>query len=205
MRKICELELGHAVVGEAEDGRSAVELVRATNPHLVLLDLHLPKLDGFSVAEAIRLQAPEIKILVLSSHCDEYTVFRAERLRVNGFVDKNKNSVAALKEAIGAVAQGKASFSAEFLRIKATRNRNPTSFDKVLSDRELTILPLIGDSLTDAQISAKLHISGDTVEKHRFNLMKKLSVRTTAELVRYARDHGFMLAVPKDDPGAALP
>lgn len=205
LRKICAVDLQYNVVGEAEDGRRAVELVMATNPDLVLLDLHLPKLDGFGVAEAIRLQAPETRILVLSSHCDEYTVYRSERLRVHGFVDKNTNSVAALKQAIGLVGQGKTSFSPEFLKIKAARNKNPMSFDKVLTERELNILPLVGSSLSDAQIAARLEISVSTVEKHRFNLMKKLGLRTTGELVRYARDHGFMLSAPKDGRDAMLP
>lgn len=205
LRKICTVELQQTVVGEAEDGRRAVELVAGTNPDLVLLDLHLPKLDGFGVAEAIRQQAPETRILILSSHCDEYTVYRSERLRVHGFVDKNSNSLAALKQAIALVLQGKTSFSAEFQKIKAVRNNNPLSFDKVLTGRELTILPLVGASLTDAQIAERLRIAQDTVEKHRFNLMKKLGLRTTPELVRYARDHGFMLSAPKDDQNVMLP
>lgn len=205
LRKICTVELQHTIVGEAEDGRRAVELVAATNPELVLLDLHLPKLDGFGVAEAIRLQAPDIRILVLSSHCDEYTVYRSERLRVHGFIDKNSNSIDTLKQAIKQVAQGKTAFSTEFQKIKAARSKNPLSFDKVLTGRELTVLPLVGASLTDAQIAAHLRIAETTVEKHRFNLMKKLGLRTTAELVRYARDHGFMLLAPKSDSDVMLP
>src|SRR5579871_3496694 len=83
LRKVCEHDLHHQVVGEAADGRSAVELVVQTKPDLLLLDLHLPKLDGFGVVEALRLAAPSLRILVLSSHCENYTVFRAEKARVN--------------------------------------------------------------------------------------------------------------------------
>jgi len=104
LRKVCGEELQHEVVGEAGDGTKAVEVVGRTLPDLVLLDLHLPSLDGFGVVEAIRKQAPHVKILVLSSHCDEYTVFRSEKAHVQGFVDKNTNSVATLKLAIAAVA-----------------------------------------------------------------------------------------------------
>ena len=106
LRKVCARDLRHEVVGEASDGQGAVQLVRDSAPDMVLLDLHLPKLDGFGVAEAIRQASPNIKILILSSHCDDYTVFRAEKTRVNGFVDKNTNTVAILKEAITAVGNG---------------------------------------------------------------------------------------------------
>src|SRR5216110_1116853 len=92
LRKVCAVDLKLKVVGEAGDGQTAVQLVRETKPDLVLLDLHLPNLDGFGVAEAIHEYSPETRILVLSSHCDEYTVFRAERAGVQGFVDKNTNS-----------------------------------------------------------------------------------------------------------------
>src|SRR5207253_9577498 len=98
LRKVCVTELQHEVVGEAGDGRTAVGLALTTSPDLVLLDLHLPNLDGFAVVEALRKIAPDIRILILSSHCDEYTVWRAERTRVLGFVDKNTNTIATLQE-----------------------------------------------------------------------------------------------------------
>ena len=205
LRKVCVQELRHEVVGEAADGRAAVEIVTRTSPDLVLLDLHLPSLDGFGVVDAIRKRSPGVRILVLSSHCDEYTVFRSERCRVQGFVDKNTNSVAMLKLAIAAVAAGKVWFSEPFLRTKAARHRDPKSFDKLLTDRERAILILVGHPLTDAEISAQLEISEETVEKHRFNILRKLGLQTTAELVRYARDHGFTLAARPGDEGALLP
>jgi two-component system response regulator NreC len=205
LRKVCASELGHDVVGEAEDGQRAVEVVVQTKPDLVLLDLHLPSLDGFGVVEAIRKRAPQVKILVLSSHCDEFTVYRAERAHVQGFVDKNTNSVAMLKTAIGAVAQGKIWFSDVFLRAKAARHRDPQSFDKLLTDRERAVLALVGQPLTDAEISRELEISEETVEKHRFNILRKLGLSTTTELVRYARDHGFTLSSRSGEDGALLP
>jgi DNA-binding NarL/FixJ family response regulator len=205
LRKICVDELHHQVVGEADDGAVAVKIVRETQPDLVLLDLHLPNLDGFAVIEAIRKDVAEVKILVLSSHCDEYTVYHAERTRVNGFVDKNTNSVATLKEAVAAVARGRTWFSEPFLRLKAARHRDPRSFDKLLTNRESSILALVGQSLTDGEIARRLEISPETVEKHRFNLLKKLELKSTVELARYAREHGFTLTAPPADGGALLP
>lgn len=205
LRKVCAGDLRHEVVGEAADGHGAVQLVLRTTPDLVLLDLHLPKLDGFGVVEAIRLAAPKIRILVLSSHCDDYTVFRAEKAHVNGFVDKNTNTVAILKEAITTVGEGRVYFSVEFRRLKAARHENPHSFDKLLTDRERSMLALIGEPFQDWEIAMRLKLSESTVEKHRFNILKKLDLTTTTELVRYARDHGFTLAAPRQDDGGLLP
>jgi DNA-binding NarL/FixJ family response regulator len=205
LRKVCVDELRHEVVGEAEDGERAVEVVARTSPDLVLLDLHLPSLDGFGVVEGIRKKAPLVRILILSSHCDEYTVFRAEKVRVQGFVDKNTNSVATLKSAITAVTDGKAWYSEAFLRAKAARHRDPRSFDKLLTERERSVLALVGQPLTDAEISAQLAISEETVEKHRFNILHKLDLESTTELVRYAREHGFTLTARPSGDGALLP
>lgn len=205
LRKICEKELKLRVVGEAGDGKVAPGIVESTQPQLVLLDLHLPHLDGFGVAEQVRRVAPEARILVLSSHCDEFTVFRAERIRVHGFVDKNTNSIATLKEAIGTVARGGVWYSEAFLRIKASRIKDPLSFDKLLTKRERVIVAMVGEPLNDEQIAERLGISGETVEKHRFNILKKLDLPNTTELVRYAREHGFTLKAPKSGEGAMLP
>lgn len=204
LRKVCVDDLHHSVVAEADDGRRAVEAVNQTNPDLVLLDLHLPNLDGFGVVEAIRKAAPLVRVLVLSSHCDEYTVFRAERARVQGFVDKNTNSVAMLKAAIGAVAQGGTWFSEAYRNQRVARVRDPQSFDKLLTKRERDVLALVGAPLSDTEISRQLDIAEETVEKHRFNILKKLGLNTTTELVRYARDHGFTLSAPEGDD-ALLP
>lgn len=205
LRKVCVRDLRHEVVGEAADGQGAVQLVLETKPDMVLLDLHLPKLDGFGVVDAIRQAAPTMRILVLSSHCDDYTVFRAEKGRVNGFVDKNTNTVAILKKAITQVGNGVVFFSPEFLRIKAERHVNPLAFDKLLTDRERTILTLIGEPYQDWEIAMQLQLTEGTVEKHRFNILKKLDLKTTVELVRYARDHGFTLAAPRRGDGGLLP
>jgi DNA-binding NarL/FixJ family response regulator len=205
LRKVCARELRHKVVGEAADGRGAVQLVLETAPDLVLLDLHLPNLDGFGVVAALQQAVPSIRILVLSSHCDDYTVFRAEKAHLHGFVDKNTNTVAILKKAITAVGEGRTYFSPEFLRIKEARHDNPYSFDKLLTGRERDVLALIGEPFHDSEIAARLHLAEDTVVKHRFNILRKLGLRSTAELVRYAQDHGFTLAALHRDAGGLLP
>src|SRR4051812_216678 len=153
LRKVCAVDLEHDVVGEANDGRTAVGLALTTKPDLVLLDLHLPSLDGFGVVDALRQLAPEVRVLLLSSHCDEYTVYRASEAKVQGFVDKNTNTVAILKEAITAVGKGRVYFSETFKRMKAARHKDPRSFDKLLTPRERAILPLLGEPLDDVEVA----------------------------------------------------
>ena len=204
LRRLCEVDLQHKVVGESEDGRKAVDMVIETKPDLVLLDLHLPNLDGFGVVEEIRKRVPDVAILVLSSHCDDYTVFRAENANIQGFVDKNTNTVEMLKQAIKDVAAGKPSFSEAFRALRAKRHVDPNAFDKVLGKREQTVLALVGQSLRDSEIATKLGISEQTVATHRLNIIRKLNLENTTELVRYAREHGFTLEAPKRD-GALLP
>lgn len=205
LRKVCAGDLQHEVVGEAGDGKTAVGLALTTKPDLVLLDLHLPNLDGFGVVEALRQLAPEIRVLLLSSHCDEYTVYRAGQAKVQGFVDKNTNTVAVLKEAIGAVAKGRVYFSETFKKMKAERHKDPRSFDKLLTARERAILPLLGEPLDDVEIASRLGVTIGTAEKHRFNIRKKLGLQSTAELTRYAREHGFTLHTSQGGDGATLP
>jgi DNA-binding NarL/FixJ family response regulator len=205
LRKVCSVDLQHEVVGETGDGRSAVGLALTTAPEMVLLDLHLPNLDGFGVLDALRRLAPEIRILLLSSHCDEYTVFRAGQAKVHGFVDKNTNSVAILKEAITAVGKGRVYFSETFKRMKAARHKDPRSFDKLLTARERAILPLLGESLDDAEIASRIGVSTGTAEKHRFNIRRKLGLQNSAELARYAREHGFTLHTSQGGDAAMLP
>lgn len=198
LRKLCQTDMGHVIVGEARDGKEAIDIVADVKPDLVLLDLHLPKLDGFAVIENIRRLVPEVMILVLSSHCDDYTVYRAERANVQGFVDKNTNSLLALKAAISAVCDGKTSFSEAFKRVRAKRHKDPVSFDKVLGNRECEVLALVGQSMRDSEVAQRLGISEQTVATHRLNIIRKLGLENTTELVRYARDHGFTLTTPQD-------
>lgn len=205
LRKICEKELRHAVVGETGDGTAAVGLVARLKPDLMLLDLHLPGIDGFGVAGEVHRLSPNTRILVLSSHCDEYTVFRTEQAGVQGFVDKNTNSVGVLKEAIRAVASGRTVFSEAYRRVRKARRADPASFDKILTNRERAIVSLAGESLTDEEIAERLGISVASAAKHRLNTLHKLGLGSTVELVRYAREHGFTLSAPRSGDGAMLP
>jgi two-component system response regulator NreC len=205
LRKLCEAELGHSVVAEAGNGLRAIDAVKTAKPDLVLLDLHLPGADGFEVVSEIRKTCPEIRVLVLSSHCDEFTVLRAEECEVQGFVDKNTNDIATLTKAIATVAKGEKWFSPAFVRLQTARRKDPYAFDKLLTDRERDIAMLLSGALTDAEIAERLRISAETVAKHRLTIFRKLDVANPTEFARYAREHGFTLSPPRSGDDAMLP
>ena len=191
LRSVCVSELGHEVVGEAGTGRDALPVIAATVPDLLVLDIHLPDMDGFEVLRMVRRKRALIKTLVISSYFNEYTLCRTERAGVQGFIDKSTNTVAELGMAISAIDGGKTFFPRPFTEARREHGRNPVAFDKVLTDREQTVLSLVGEPLSDAEIALELGLSPETVEKHRFNIMRKLGLRSRAESARFARRCGL--------------
>ncbi|HEY5227853.1 MAG TPA: response regulator transcription factor [Opitutaceae bacterium] len=191
LRKACSADLGHEVVGEAGTGREALSVVPSALPDLLVLDIHLPDMDGLEVLRALRRKRALIKTLVISSYFDEYTLCRIEQAAVQGFIDKSTNTVAELSLAITAIEGGATYFPKPFTEARRAHSRNPVAFDKVLTDREQTILGLVGEPLSDAEIAAQLKLSPETVEKHRFNIMRKLGLRSRAESARFARRCGL--------------
>jgi DNA-binding NarL/FixJ family response regulator len=164
-------------------------------PELLLLDIQLPSISGFGVVETIRRAGLDPRILLLSDHCDDYAVYRIERARVHGFVDKRAGNLSQLKEALAAARSGQRYFSGSFIEAKAKRRRDARGFEVVLTEREQTVLALIGDLNSEMEIARRLDMSRETLEKHRCNLRRKLGLGGGAELARYAKNHGFTEAV----------
>ena len=191
LRKACTSELGHEVVGEAGSGREALQVLPVVLPDLLILDIHLPDMDGLEVLRTLRRKRALLRTLVVSAYFDEYTLCRVERAAVQGFIDKSTNTVAELSLAISAIDAGSTYFPRPFTEARRAHSRDPFAFDKVLTDREQTILSLVGEPLSDAEIAAQLKLSPETVEKHRFNIMRKLGLRSRAESARFARRCGL--------------
>src|SRR5258708_16795654 len=197
VRKACTRDFGHIVVGETDLGATAIEMILRLKPDAVILDLSLPDMEGFDVAEKVLSGIPTLKILVLSSHCDDYTLFRVEKIGVNGFIDKNTNTIAALRDALTALKEGRSYFSPVFQEAKLLRRTDPNSFAKVLTEWACAILSLIGQGLTDEEIGEKLSISSRTAQTHRSNIMRKLNMKGTPKLIAFAIEHGFTRAPAK--------
>lgn len=195
LRRACAAA-GCEVVGEADDVRTAARRIAELDPGLIVLDLHLPGGDGLDLLDDARRSGPARRILIVSSRCDPYAVYRMERAGVSGVVDKSSHSLAMLEHALRVVAGGKPYWSPAFLAQRAARRGDPLAFDKVLSEREQAVLIGLGRGNTDAETARRLGIARATVEKHRFNAQRKLGLGSTAELQRYARVQGFGAPAP---------
>lgn len=195
MRKMCERDLGHQVVGECGTGGEAIALTRKLRPDALLLDLSLPDIDGLTVVDRLNRAGLFPRILVLSSHCDDYTIFRVEKSCIAGYVDKNANSSRVLAEALRAVAAGCCYYSAVYQAVREQRRQNPRAFTKILTEGELEILALIGLGLSDEEIAGRLEGSPRTVQAHRSILLRKLKIPNTPKLMRFAIENGFT-AIP---------
>jgi DNA-binding NarL/FixJ family response regulator len=188
--KACR-ESGFPVVAEAADGLEAVELVKTKKPDLLLLDIELPKADGFAVIEAARLVRPKAKFVVVSSICNAFTVYRLEHARVQGFIDKNTGAVSLVKRALEDVERGGSFFSETFEAARRARWEDFQSFDRTLSARQVEVLRMVGDLRSDLEIAGALGISTDMVEKHRANIGRRIGTTTRIEMERWAQEKGF--------------
>jgi len=199
IRSLLESEPDIEVVGEAKDGRQAVQLTRELLPAVVVMDIAMPLLNGLEAARQILEAVPATRVLILSAHGDEEYVEQVIRIGAAGFLIK-QTSALVLSEAIREVSKGRTFFSPSISRW--LRDRQQESLDGPagrgrkraagLTSREVEILQLIAEGKANKQAAAELGISIKTVEKHRQHLMKKLDIHDTAGLTRYAIAAGII-------------
>ncbi len=199
-RMLLDAEDGIEVVGEADDGVAAVELVRRERPDVILMDVRMPNLDGLQalheISEDPRLS--EVKVLVLTTfELDEY-VFEALRSGASGFLVKHTQP-ADLVRAVREVAAGEALLSpsvtrrliGEFASQPRRPDTTPPSMD-VLTDREREVVALVARGLTNAEIAEELVVSPATARTHVSRAMIKLNARDRAQLVVFAYQSGLV-------------
>ena len=197
-RKMLELEDDLEVVGEAQDGRQAVAVVKKLQPAVVLMDIAMPQLNGLEATRQILSALPAAKVLMLSAHNDDAYVDTAIASGAVGFLLKQSSSHEVCR-AIREIHQGKAFFSPAISR-RLNRlqtqafNRSGTSTHKgvQLTSREMEVLQLIAEGKANKETAAELGIGMKTVEKHREHLMQKLDIHDTAGLTRYAISAGII-------------
>jgi len=196
IRELLVIACGQAIptaeIYAAGTAAAALALCARHKPELIILDLVLPDGDGLDLLPEFFRAAPATKIIALSSHIDEFTLHRAVSSRVHGILDKNEQPVKVLREAIDAVLAGRQYISSRVQRLRAEVRADPVAFNKILSEREQEVLGLIGLGLANAQIAEKLGISLSTAKHHRLNIMSKLDMHSTPQLIRYALDKGFI-------------
>jgi DNA-binding NarL/FixJ family response regulator len=194
--KACREAIQGSVVSGARDGVSGIALCTATKPDVVILDLALPDGDGLDLLDDLLKASPTCKIIGISGYTDEFTLHRAMHSKLHGFVDKNEQTVEALADAIQTVLKGQRYLSPAVYDTHISLRNDPVSFDKILSEKEQSLLGLFGRGLTNEQVAVKVGLSELTVRNHRCRLMAKLDIRTSPELIRYALEKGFTRPQP---------
>jgi len=196
LRALLEAEPGLRVVGEAGDGLETLQLVERLQPDLLVLDLVMPGLGGLEVARRIGRHAPRTRVVVLSMHANEAYVLEALRAGVAAYVLK-QSTADELVRAVRAASAGQRYLSPPLSEraIEAYLEKaRETALDpyETLTNREREVLHLATEGLTNAEIADRLVVSPRTVETHRANLMRKLSLRSQTDLVRYALQRGIL-------------
>jgi DNA-binding NarL/FixJ family response regulator len=178
------------VVAEAADGREAISRVAQFRPDVVVLDISMPMMDGLESTRQMKRDNPDIKVLVLTMHDNEEYFFQLLRAGASGYVTK-KSVSRELVSAIEAVYRGESFFCpsmakfllSDFLRLdKVVENTS----QEELTPREREIVKLIAEGYTNQQIADLLHRSVKTIESHRSNILRKLGIHDSIELVKYA-------------------
>ncbi|MEW5959475.1 MAG: response regulator transcription factor [Chloroflexota bacterium] len=194
-RELLERKLDFHIVGEAANGEEAVRLAQELQPDVVVMDVRMPKMSGVEATRQIKAVCPEVKVLVLTAHDDDEYVFALLQAGANGYLMKTAEFDELVK-AIRTVAAGQSMLAptiagkvvAQFTSGKSlpdTLNKSADQYEG-LTERELGILKLVGQGLSNKQIGKELFISDRTVQAHLSNIFSKLGVSSRTEAVMYA-------------------
>lgn len=176
------------IVGEARDGEEVLEKIKALKPDILLLDITMPKKTGLDILDQLKRLSSQTRILILSVHKSDAYVMRALKSGVRGYLNK-ENAADDLLPALRKVVSGKVYLSAEvssYLLEKARQGPEALAKEKLLSDREEEILRLVAEGKTAKEIAEVSSISVRTVENYKNNLLKKLGLHRTSDLIKYA-------------------
>jgi DNA-binding NarL/FixJ family response regulator len=188
---------GVAVVGEARDGREALQIVERAHPDVVLMDIAMPGMDGVEATRTITATHPNLPVLILTSSEEDTDLFAAIQAGASGYVTKDFNPTA-LVESIGRAIRGEPALSpsdtarllAEFRRISdGTPPEGLAHYGRAgtLTRREREVLEHVEVGATDSEIADRLYIAHSTVRFHMRNILRKLQVQNRTEAIRYAR------------------
>ena len=176
------------IIHEADNGETALQLIRQSKPDVAILDVEMPVLDGFAVAQKIMDEAPTVQCIFMTMHKDAQTFDRAMDIGVNGFVLK-ENAITDIVNAVRAVVEGKHYISpllSDYLMQRTHSSIPAPATINDLTPAERNILKLIADQKTTKTIADELFISPKTVEKHRSNICSKLNLHGAYALLKFA-------------------
>jgi two-component system, NarL family, response regulator DegU len=189
LKKLLESTGNISIVGEANNGERMIQLAKALNPDVIVSDISMPGINGLDAAIELKSQNPEHRFLMLSMHDSEEYIAKAFASGIDGFLLKNSEKEE-LFLAIKKIANGEKYYgnTASQRMMNSYLNRTQDKFTIDLTNREKEVLKYIVEGMKNKDIADKLFLSPRTVDTHRFNLMQKLNVKNTAELVRLSME-----------------
>jgi two-component system response regulator NreC len=193
LRLMLEQHSDIEVVGEAGDGREAIERAETLKPDIVLMDIAMRETSGLIAARLLRQRCPNVKVVMLSQYSDDSYFQELLRVGVSGYVLKQSASVELL-QAVRAVAAGGEYLDSSLTARVTSRFRVPRTVEtgRSISDREREVLRLIAWGHSNKEIAASLDLSVKTVEVHKANAMKKLGMKSRIDIVRFAVVQGWL-------------
>jgi DNA-binding NarL/FixJ family response regulator len=198
LRVILSVQPDFEVVGEAANGEEALRMAVKLKPHVVLMDLRMPVMDGVEATRRLHASFPESRVIMLTTFDDDEAVFEGLRAGALGYLLKDAPSEKLL-EAIRAAARGEsflqpsvaAKVVAEFARLSEQAPRRPQPLPEPLTERELEVLRVVATGASNKEISERLFIAEGTVKNHLTNILNKLDARDRAQAVLKAKELGL--------------
>lgn len=196
VKRIIEEMDGVKVIGEAADGLELLELLKRLTPDLVIVDISMPNVRGIEAAREIKVIHPKTKVLILTMHKDREYLYHAMAAGADGYLLK-ENADSDLVQAIKTIRQGKSYLSplisdqVHDLLVKESRGVGAAAILDPLSSRERQILKLVAEVKSSQEIADLFFISLRTVQHHRANMMRKLNLKKSADLIKYALQKGY--------------
>jgi len=199
LRALLDSEPGMKVVGEASDGKQAVELAKTLNPDVLVMDISMPDMDGLAAARAISALELPCRVIMLTVHAEEAYLLKALQAGASGYVHKSS----ADRELMGAIRAANRGdvflypsavkrLLTEYLR--GIRKESDTDRLEVLTERERQVLRFTAEGFSNQEIADKLVLSPKTVDTYRQRIMEKLDLHHRSELIRYALKTGLLAA-----------
>ena len=191
LRQVIDSDASMSIVAEAEDGASALKLIREHKPDIVVLDINMPGVSGFQVVEAMRTENLSSEVVLLTMHNEEAMFSKALSLGVRGYVLKD-SATSDIVSCLQAVRKGENYTSAEltkYLFKRATGQSTPVEGLDSLTPTERRVLSLIAEYLTSKEIADRLGVSVRTIENHRNNICAKVGVHGSHALMKFALQH----------------
>jgi len=195
IKKLLELEESFEIVALAGDGYEALEVVKATRPDVILLDINMPNMNGIDCLKQIKLQFPDIKVIMLTIHEDAEYLIETINIGAEGYVLKDAD-VSSLIKAIQKVVQGEVyihpTLSGILVREYKRKDRNMAdAIENNLTKREYEVIRLISKGFNNKEIAIELFISEKTVKNHVSNIFKKIKVTDRTQAALYAIKHNI--------------